>query len=264
MKKLVIIKFRPVILTLLVFMEVITSYPAALTFNNGESVNIKAVPSSGYEFIVWEGSLSGSDNPATITMSCPKKITANFYQPLYTLTIESNGSGVTTPSVGKYSYYKGTEVSIEATPDDGWQFNGWAGDTVETESTTTVLTMDSNKTVVADFSQIMHTLTIEVNGSGSTTPAVGKYSYPKGTNVNITATPDDGWQFHGWTGDTIEMESTITSLPIDSDIIVIANFSVNEANPSAVKPIWWLIGCITAGVIIIGIVIRFVRKRRVA
>jgi len=250
--------------TIEVNQTVLTSYPATLTFTNGESVSLKATPSSGYEFVIWDGSLSGSDNPATIIMNCTKKITASFYQPIYTLTIKSNGSGTTTPSLGKYSYYKGTEVSITAAPDDGWQFDGWAGDAVETESTTTVLTMDSNKTVVADFSQIMHTLTIEVNGSGSTTPAVGKYSYPKGTNVNITASPEDGWQFDSWTGDTIEIESSITTLPIDSDIIVIANFSVNETNPSAVKRIWWLIGGITAGVIVIGIVIRFMRKRRVA
>lgn len=131
-----------------------TSYPADLTFANGESVSLKAVPNPNYEFASWEGSLSGTDNPITVIIDCDKNIAATFSQGNHVLTIDVNGSGSTNPTSGSYSYPKGTEVTITASPDSGWHFDSWTGDVAEPESNTTVLTMDSSKTVTANFSQV--------------------------------------------------------------------------------------------------------------
>ena len=46
--------------------------------------------------------------------------------------------------------------------------------------------MDSNKTVTATFTQNQYKLTILTN-FGTTTPAVGEYWYPSGSNVTIEA-----------------------------------------------------------------------------
>jgi len=40
---------------------------------------------------------------------------------------------------------------------------------------------------------VTYTLTMEVNGNGSTIPSVGSHTYDAGTVVDISATPDTGW-----------------------------------------------------------------------
>ncbi|MFP4014872.1 MAG: cellulase family glycosylhydrolase [Chitinispirillaceae bacterium] len=54
------------------------------------------------------------------------------------------------PEAGLYQY--NSQVSITATPDDGWVFLGWSGDLSGTENPATV-TMDSDKKIVANFTQ---------------------------------------------------------------------------------------------------------------
>lgn len=131
-----------------------SSYPNTLSFRNGASVRLKAVPSSGYRFDNWSGDLSGTTNPATIVIDCNKKITANFSQIMHTLTMQVNGSGSATPAVGTHSYSEGTVVSLTATPDSGWQFRSWIGDVTDPYSSTITVTMDSDKTFIANFSQV--------------------------------------------------------------------------------------------------------------
>lgn len=47
-------------------------------FAEGSVITITAVPNSGYVFDYWSGDLAGSTNPATITMTANKSITAHF------------------------------------------------------------------------------------------------------------------------------------------------------------------------------------------
>ena len=131
-----------------------SSYPTTLEFGDGVSVRFEAVPASGYHFDNWSGDLSGTTNPATIVIDRNKKITANFSQIMHTLTMQVSGSGSTAPTVGTHSYSEGTVVSITATPDSGWQFDSWIGDIADPDSATTIVTMDSDKTFTANFSQI--------------------------------------------------------------------------------------------------------------
>ena len=52
--------------------------PNQLTYSSGTSVQLTAVPNSGYTFTSWSGDASGSVNPLTIVMNANKAITANF------------------------------------------------------------------------------------------------------------------------------------------------------------------------------------------
>ena len=49
-----------------------------LVFATGTSVQVTAVPDSGYQFLNWGGDLSGSTNPENITVNAPKNISASF------------------------------------------------------------------------------------------------------------------------------------------------------------------------------------------
>ncbi|MBN1368061.1 MAG: InlB B-repeat-containing protein [Dehalococcoidales bacterium] len=202
-----------------------TVYPATKTVSNGTSVVIEAIPAEGYEFTGWSGGLISHENPVTLSMTCNKDITASFSEKKYNLTIDVNGSGTVSPSSGVYSHYEGDAVNITAFPNTGYRFDGWTGDVSNIGSASTTVTMDADKTVVANFSRVVQILTININGSGSVTPANGEHSYGKGTAVNLNAVPDAGYRFDGWTGDVSDTSSASTTVTLDGDKTVIANFS---------------------------------------
>ena len=96
----------------------------------------------------------------------------------------------------------------------------------------TTVIVSSNKTVTANFSPIEHTLSLVIAGSGSVEPAAGTHKYNDGDVVTITATPDEGWQFDGWSGDVNNPASAVTTVIVNSDETITANFS-------QVEPAWW-------------------------
>lgn len=125
----------------------------------------------------------------------------------YTLTIRTNGNGSVSPSGGTYD--EDTTVTLTATAASGWEFTGWSGNASGTSRTIQV-TMDANKTVVANFSQTtqtQYTLTVTTSGNGSVSPAGG--TYDAGTTVTLSATPASGWTFSGWSGDVSGTANTI-------------------------------------------------------
>jgi Divergent InlB B-repeat domain len=72
---------------------------------------------------------------------------------------------------------------------------------------------------------ITHTLTLQVNGKGTTNPGVGDHTYIKGEVVNLSAVPERGWYFTDWTGDVADPKAATTMVTIDDNKIVAANFS---------------------------------------
>jgi uncharacterized repeat protein (TIGR02543 family) len=56
-------------------------------------------------------------------------------------------------------YDDGTVVTLTAVPDSGWQFDNWSGDLSGSANPTTI-TMDANKTVTANFSEVGTTGTV--------------------------------------------------------------------------------------------------------
>ena len=204
-----------------------SSYPGSRAFIEGTVIKLEAQPTAGYEFVGWSGDLAGRENPITIEMDSAKKVTAIFSNVIHPLLIQVNGHGSTNPAVGTHGYSKGTKVTITATPDSGWRFDSWSGEVADFYlATTTVVVVSTDKTVTANFSQIMHSLTLDANGNGILSPEIGTHSYAEGSDVIITATPDSGWQFDSWSGGGVsfpDLAATITVM--NSDKVVTANFS---------------------------------------
>ncbi len=139
---------------------------------------------------------------------------------LYTITVSKSGTGggTVTSDVGglncgatcTYSYLPGTVVTITETPDATSAFSGWSGAATGTNPSQT-FTMDGNKTVSAAFTKKYYALNVLTAGTGSgnvssspagiSCPGDCAESYEAGTSVNLTATPNSGSVFTGWTGD---------------------------------------------------------------
>ena len=104
-------------------------------------------------------------------------------------------------------------------------------------------------------------LTISSTAGGSVTaPGEGTFAYDPKTVADLVAEPDEGHRFVSWTGevDTIDdVDAAATTITVDGYYSITANF---EEIPTPIK--WLLIGGIIAAVVVAGLVIYFVRKKR--
>ncbi len=208
--------------------------PAGGIYDAGTVVQSTPVADPGWAFSGWSGDLSGAANPAFVTMDADKNITAIFVQnppQQFVLTTTTVGNGTVTLNPAGGAYDENTIVTLTATPDPGWQFDGWSGDLNGITNPVT-LTMDANKSVTATFSQVpanQFTLTAVTAGQGSVTlnPAGG--AYDAGTVVTLEATPTAGWQFDGWSGDLSGTTNPAT-LTMDANKTVTATFSEIPVN----------------------------------
>ncbi|MCJ7572375.1 MAG: PKD domain-containing protein, partial [Candidatus Thermoplasmatota archaeon] len=105
-----------------------------------------------------------------------------------------------------------------------WEFASWSGDLSGTDNTTNI-TMNSNKTITATFTdiRIYYTLTINIIGNGTVNPPTGN-KYLEGTIVDIRATPNAGWQFTNWTGD-LTGSTKSTTITMNSNKEITAHFT---------------------------------------
>ncbi|GAF79018.1 unnamed protein product, partial [marine sediment metagenome] len=82
---------------------------------------------------------------------------------------------------------------------------------------------DTEATVTLLCSTQEYTLTISTTPGGTTDPAPDTYTDYGGTRVAITAIPDSGYAFSGWSGETSGSENPIT-ITMDKDKSITANF----------------------------------------
>ena len=211
--------------------------PTSGTYISGTLVSLSAAAHSGWQFVGWSGGLTSPTAPISLTMASDKVITATFTQiPTYTLTVNTGGDGsgsvLLDPSGGIYE--QGTVVTLTASSDSGSVFSGWAG-SLMIGTNPVSLTMDSDKTVTAIFTTIpSYTLSINITGSGTITPASG--SYLSGTLLSLSATPNAGWQFAGWSGDLISTTTPI-SLSMAGDKIITATFTMIDDGQKIFLPL---------------------------
>lgn len=117
----------------------------------GTSVNLTANPNPGYYFKKWGNSETSSST--TIQMNTNMDFPANFNQ-CYQLTLTANGSGGLTVSpesncsLANY-YLPNTFVTINVTPDEGYQVDSWNGGCSDINDCSFI--MDSINYVTVDF-----------------------------------------------------------------------------------------------------------------
>jgi len=196
------------------------------SYVSGTTVLVTATVPPGSTFSGWSGASAGTVNPAVVLMDSDKVLTATFLvipPTYYTLTMGVVGSGVITPDVGTHSYLSGTLVTLGATPNPGSSFAGWSGDP---GCAAGQVTLDADKTCTATFDLIpvTYTLAFFVVGQGAVALDPPGGVYEAGTPVTLTATPDEGWYFGGWSGD-LNTASAVEHLTLDGNKAVTATFT---------------------------------------
>ncbi|MBF0456629.1 MAG: hypothetical protein HQK99_01890 [Nitrospirae bacterium] len=192
------------------------------TFPDNYTVTLTATADSSYAFKSWTGCDWSTGSLCAVTLASNRSVSATFQSGASTLTVTKSGTGTGTVSSSptgiscgttcSYTYTTGTSVILTATPDTGNSFTGWTG-CDSTSTTHCTVSVSSNKTVSAIFSTgstSPYILTVTKSGSGTgtvTSSPTGiscgttcNNTYLSGTFVTLTAAPDTGSSFTGWSG----------------------------------------------------------------
>ena len=180
------------------------------TVLDGESITLTAVPApNGYSLEGWyEGDTKVCDTEEFVIedASDDKTYTAKFIQttPYYSILARVKDSGGQVS--GGDDVPEGGSVTLIATPDAGYTFDGWYdGDTKVCDTEEFVVTnVTESKTYTARFARIIvyYTISAEVGTDGGGTVSGGG-AVADGGRTTLTAAANDGYTFDGWyDGDT--------------------------------------------------------------
>lgn len=162
-------------------------------------------------------------------------------------SVTSNPAGINCGATCNYVFADGASVTLTPNASAGSVFAGWSGACSGTGGCT--VTMSAARTVTATFNQSpTQTLTVSKAGSGtgsvSSNPAgisCGANcaaNFAQGSTVTLTATPDSGSTFTGWSG---ACNGTGTcSVTMDAAKTVTATFTNPNAAPATLtvaKPV---------------------------
>ena len=156
------------------------------TYNHGTTATLTATANVGYHFVMWSDSVTA--NPRNVVATGDSVFTTVFAIDTHTITITAENGSVT----GADTYDYGTEVTITATPAEGYHFVKWSdGNTNATR--TIVVTGDSLLNAVFEINTYAITAATAANGT-----VTGGNTYNHGTTVSLKAIANDGYHFVMW------------------------------------------------------------------
>ena len=192
------------------------------TFEQGETCTITATPSTGYEFKKWtkDGSDVSTSESYTFTVTENATYVAVFGEPAvtyYTVNTAANpAEGGTVTGGGTFA--GGTEVTLTATPNEGYEFVKWNDNNTDNPR---IVTVNGDITYTAHFALKTYNLSVSANPiEGGTVTGAGDYPY--GEFVTITATPNEGYQFLNWHDGVTESSRTVKVI---GDATYVAHFA---------------------------------------
>ena len=208
-----------------------TSASAART----ASVSMTATAKTGYTFVGWYNS-SGTRLTTNVeyTYTCSGSTAtyyARFEENTYSVTINNDGHGTTSPSGEQSNVGQVTGVSIDATPTTNYEFVNWTivsgNGTFDSDATnaSNKFYPTSTATIQANFrSTATNSLTV-VAGAGIESVTGSTDPVTLGNPCPITATPKTGYTFSTWTANPAA-NATFGSATTANTTVTVKNGSV--------------------------------------
>lgn len=215
----------------------------------GQDVTLTATPAEGYNFDGWYNAQNGSlvsKEPTFTHIMQDEDVYFEARFTSYTVTTSAHNSYDGSDAGGSYTKLKnkkistGTQVTLTATPNDGYNFAGWffAGtDTLFSAEPTCTFTMEERDMhLEARFSSF--TLTTSGYTYEGMAGSFTEYQYKQisiGTHITLTATTQNGYNFEGWYRGGVCVCTDLTysfDMP-DEDVYITAQFSKYTLNVTA-------------------------------
>jgi hypothetical protein len=197
--------------------------PSGAYLGDGTAV-VTSTAEPGWKFLQWLGDAAGTNPVASLSMSRNKRAQAVFGTALSN-TVVGSGSVVINPESEWYPY--GTTVSLTPQPFAGNYFALWGNAASGTNTPLSLTVTNANPTVTAVFAALpanRNTLTMVTDGFGQVNASPFANHYGAGTNVTLTAMPDAGQSFVGWSGDASGTQNPLTVV-VNSSKVITAQFT---------------------------------------
>ena len=212
------------------------------SYEQGQQCTVSATANAGYTFTNWteNGTAVSTQANYTFTVTGNRTLVANFQaQPQnYTVSVSANPTNGGTVTGGG-SYQQGQSCTVSAAANPGFTFTNWTenGNVVSTQANYT-FTVNSNRTLVANFQTQTYTITTSANPNNGGT-VTGGGSYQQGQSCTVHATANTGYTFTNWTenGNVVSTNSNY-SFTVNSNRTLVANFQIQSftinvnANPA--------------------------------
>lgn len=138
------------------------------TYAEGANITVTAIPEDNYKFVGWKdarGMIVCTDESYTFTITSDISLTANFEKEIvkqyYAINVSANTGGIVNILGGTYE--EGENVTIIATPNNGYHFENWTNDAtgqiVSTQETYT-FNVTSDISLSANFERDVYSVHI--------------------------------------------------------------------------------------------------------
>ena len=175
------------------------------TYDFGETVTLTALNNTGYEFSRWDD--GEANNPREITVEGDASFIAVFTPLQYEITTECDPiEGGTVSGAGSYDY--GSIVTLTATPNENYMFICWSDGIASNPRNVTVTGNANYKALFHLSGTPQYTITVVANDPSLGT-VTGSGTYPEGTTIEISATPNADATFRGWDDGNIDNPRSI-------------------------------------------------------
>ena len=200
-------------------------------YQPGDPCTITATATTGYTFVNWTqaGNVVTTEPEYSFTVTIDASYIANFSINTYEITATADpAEGGIIEGAGTYNY--GATATLTATPATGYSFVNWTRDGQEvTTEPTLSFTVTEAAAYVAHFSINTYEITVAADPEGhGTVTGGGTYNY--GETATLTATPNSGYLFAGWTenGELVSEEPSFT-ITVTEDHSFVAHFDFDDA-----------------------------------
>lgn len=197
------------------------------SYNYADPVTLTALPNTGYSFANWteNDTLFSTETSINFTANANRNFVAHFDPIMHHVTVSVNMEAAGTVT-GEGDYQEGSQVTVSAYPNAGYEFVGWKdnGVTVSAYQNYT-FTVWEPRILVAEFALISYMVTATANPSdGGTVTGMG--TYLEGDTCTLSAFPNQGYFFENWTKQgSIVSDSTVYSFTVMEDATFVANFA---------------------------------------
>jgi NOL1/NOP2/fmu family ribosome biogenesis protein len=151
----------------------------------------------------------------------------------YDLTISSTeGGSVIDPGEETFAYDEGEVVELVAKSDEGYYFVNWTGDVgtiADLGAPASMITMNSDCAIVANFARIPeYRLIVSSTAGGAViSPGEGTFTYGRGAVVRLSAKAEAGYHFVTWSGDVdgvANSRAAMTMITVNGNCTIVASF----------------------------------------